>query len=88
VHTPETQGERKIESIRKKVKDNGLAYPIAVDNQSKTWQAWSNQYWPSTYLIDKKGNVRYRWDGELKWKEVNGEEVMRKKIEELLAEKE
>ncbi len=88
MHTPETQGERKIESIRKKAKDNGLAYPIAVDNQFKTWQAWSNQYWPSTYLIDKKGNVRYRWDGELKWKEVNGEEVMRKKIEELLAEKE
>ena len=77
-----------MDSVRKKVKSNGIKYPIAVDNDFKTWQAWGNQYWPSTYLIDKKGNVRYRWDGELNVKEIKGEETMRKKIEELLAEKE
>ena len=42
---------------------------------------------PSVYLIDKKGDVRYRWDGELDWKDAKGQDVMRKKIEELLAEK-
>jgi hypothetical protein len=31
--------------------------------------------------------VRYRWDGELNGKDVKGEQIMRKKIEELLAEK-
>ncbi len=61
-----------------------MAYPIAIDNGSKTWAAWDNHYWPSVYLVDKKGVVRYRWDGELNAK---GEEVMRKKFEELLAEK-
>ena len=60
---------------------------MAVDNDSKTWNAWDNRYWPSTYLIDKKGNVRYRWDGELNWNNIKGEEVMRKKIKELLAER-
>jgi hypothetical protein len=71
-----------------KVKDNKIPYPVAVDNDARTWHAWSNQYWPGTYLIDKKGQVRYRWYGELNWKEIKGEQAMRKKIEELLAEKE
>jgi len=65
-----------------------MKYAVAVDSEGKTWAAWSNQYWPSIYLIDKKGIVRYRWDGELNSNKVKGEEIMRKKIEELLAEKE
>jgi peroxiredoxin len=87
VHTPETQGERNVENIRKKAKENGLEYPIAVDNNSSNWKAWGNRWWPSTYLIDKKGNVRYRWDGELNYKGIKGEDIMRQKVEELLAEK-
>ena len=64
-----------------------MKYPVAVDGSTKTWRVWENQYWPSVYLIDKKGDVRYRWDGELNWKEIKGEKIMRQKIEELLAEK-
>jgi len=88
VHTPETEGEKNIEAVRKKVKENGIKYPVAVDSTGKTWAAWGNRYWPSIYLIDKKGNVRYRWDGELNWNKTKGEEIMRKNIEELLTEKE
>lgn len=87
VHTPETEGEAKVEQVKKKVKEIGFAFPIAVDNDQKNWQAWGNRWWPSVYLIDKKGDVRYRWDGELNYRGVKGEEGMRKKIEELLAEK-
>lgn len=88
IHTPETAGEHKVESVRQKVKDNHMEYPVLVDNDHKNWDAWGNRYWPSTYIIDKKGTVRYRWDGELNWKEVKGEAIMRKKIEGFLAEKE
>ena len=63
-------------------------YPVAVDTAAKTWQAWGNRYWPSVYLIDKKGFVRYRWDGELNWQTTKGEPVLRQKIEALLAEAE
>jgi len=87
VHTPETAEEAKLERVLQKVKANGMEYPIAVDGSSQTWKAWGNRYWPGVYLIDKQGNVRYRWDGELNWKDTKGEEIMRKKIEELLAEK-
>jgi hypothetical protein len=45
-----------------------------------------NHWWPSIYLIDKKGIVRYRWDGELNWKGAGGKAIMEKKIAELLAE--
>jgi hypothetical protein len=69
------------------MKDNKLTFPVAVDNDWKNWKAWGNNYWPTVYLIDKKGDVRYRWDGELDWKGAKGQEVMQKKIEELLAEK-
>jgi hypothetical protein len=64
-----------------------MKYAIAVDSQGKTWSAWGNRWWPSIYLIDKTGNVRYRWDGELNSNKVKGEEIMRERIKELLAEK-
>jgi hypothetical protein len=65
-----------------------MEYPIAVDTKGKTWQAWANQYWPAVYLVDKKGQVRYRWYGELNFDKSKGEEIMRRHIEELLSEKE
>jgi len=76
-----------VDRVRDKVKHHELKYPIAIDNAGKTWNAWGNRWWPSTYLIDKEGIVRYRWDGELNFKEVKGEKMMRERIEQLLAEK-
>ena len=65
VHTPEFDGEKVVDKIKAKVKDNKIEYPIAIDNGRKTWQAWENQFWPAVYLIDKRGDVRFRWYGEL-----------------------
>ena len=84
VHTPETKDEADLDNVRKKVEGNGMKYPIAVDNSQRMWRAYSNQWWPAVYLIDKQGLLRYRWDGELKWKGAKGDEIMREKIEELL----
>ena len=86
VHTPETERERNIENVRKSAEKNGLKYPIVFDKDGRTWKAWNNRWWPSTYLIDKQGFVRYRWDGEFNWKNAKGDAIMRKKIEQLLAE--
>ncbi len=86
IHTPEFDMEMSLDRIKKKVKDNELKFPIAIDNQGKTWAAWENRWWPSVYLIDKKGVVRYGWAGELNSKNVQGERAMRTKIEELLRE--
>ncbi|HEV3255262.1 MAG TPA: redoxin domain-containing protein [Gemmataceae bacterium] len=87
IHTPETRAETVVARVRQKVKAHRLTYAIAVDGAAKIWNAWGNSFWPTTYLIDKKGYVRYRWDGELNWNKGRGEKIMRAKLEELLAEK-
>ena len=85
IHTPESQGERNVEAIRQKMKDNGLKFPVAVDNEKRNWKAWANNIWPAVYLIDKKGYVRHWWYGELNWAGAQGEKYMRAQIEALLA---
>lgn len=47
-----------------------LKYPIALDNDFSTWNAFENQYWPASYLIDKEGNVRRVHAGEGEYKET------------------
>ena len=42
----------------------GVAYPIAIDNDRLTWNAYNQRYWPTRYLIDKQGNIRYTHIGE------------------------
>jgi thiol-disulfide isomerase/thioredoxin len=86
IHTPETQEERNLEKVRLKASENGLAWPILVDNSQANWNAWANRVWPSVYLIDKRGNIRSWWYGELNWKKTPGEDIMRGHIDKLLAE--
>jgi peroxiredoxin len=84
IHTPEFDAEKDVERIKAKAEKNRLTFAIAVDNKQANWKAWQNQYWPCVYLVDKTGNVRYRWAGELGddgFKKVSGI------IDELLAEK-
>lgn len=87
MHTPEGEGERKLDSVRAKVKEAEFTFPVLVDNERQNWNAWGNGIWPSVYLIDKRGYLRYWWYGELNWQGTEGEKIMRQKIEELLAEK-
>ncbi len=86
IHRPETQRERVVDDVRRKAVEAGIAYPIAVDNNSANWDAWANRVWPSVYLIDKRGFVRYWWYGEMNWQGVEGEKWMRSRIRQLLAE--
>jgi hypothetical protein len=46
------------------VRQNGLEYPVAQDNDFATWTAYGNQFWPAKYLIDARGRVRYTHFGE------------------------
>ena len=84
IHTPEFAGEADVERVRARAEQHGLKFPIAVDNNGLNWKNWNNRFWPSVYLIDKNGRVRYRWEGEL---DSPGERLMRQRIDELLAEK-
>jgi hypothetical protein len=86
LHTPETQAERSIDGLGRQVAARKITYPVAADSKSANWTAWANHLWPSVYLIDRQGYVRYWWYGELNWQGAEGEALMRKRIEQLLSE--
>ncbi len=46
------------------VGDLGITYPVALDPDFATWDAFGNRYWPATYLIDRDGHVRDLHIGE------------------------
>ncbi|MBI2804513.1 MAG: redoxin domain-containing protein [Planctomycetes bacterium] len=86
IHTPETEGEKNVKALQKRLKDAGLTFPVAVDNKTTMWRRYNNSYWPSVYLINKQGLARWGWAGELGWKGARGEVHMRAKIVALLKE--
>ncbi len=64
VHTPEFAFEHVVSNITQAAAQLGVAYPIAVDNNYGTWNAYQNSYWPAEYLIDATGTVRHVDFGE------------------------
>jgi cytochrome c biogenesis protein CcdA/thiol-disulfide isomerase/thioredoxin len=64
VHTPEFAFEHVVSNVRAQAAALGVRYPVAVDDNYSTWNAYSNQYWPADYLIDAQGNVRSVHFGE------------------------
>lgn len=86
IHTPETKTEEDNRLLESSLQKNGLKFPVAVDKQKAMWKAWYNGIWPSVYIIDKQGRLRYWWYGELDWQGAGNQKVARQQIEKLLAE--
>jgi cytochrome c biogenesis protein CcdA/thiol-disulfide isomerase/thioredoxin len=70
IHAPEFSFEKNKTNVEKFVKENSINYPIGLDNDFKTWNAYENQFWPAHYLIDKDGVVRRTHFGEGKYDET------------------
>lgn len=64
VHTPEFTFEKLEKNVAMAIKEHGLTYPVAQDNDFGTWSAFANRYWPAKYLIDANGVIRYEHFGE------------------------
>jgi cytochrome c biogenesis protein CcdA/thiol-disulfide isomerase/thioredoxin len=80
VHTPEFAFEREPDNVRRAVRDHGIEYPVALDPDYGTWQAWLNRYWPAKYFVDRRGHVRYAHFGEGDYEE--SERVIRRLLAE------
>ena len=63
-HTPEFAFEKDLDNVRRAVKELQIDYPVAVDNDYAIWRGFENQYWPASYFIDAKGELRDRQFGE------------------------
>jgi cytochrome c biogenesis protein CcdA/thiol-disulfide isomerase/thioredoxin len=64
VHTPEFAFEHVLANVRKATRELSVTWPVALDNNYVTWNAYSNQYWPAEYLVDRRGHVRRAHFGE------------------------
>ena len=79
-HYPEFKHEEDLENLKQAITRLDVPYPVAQDNEGVTWRAYRNRYWPSLYLIDKQGHIRYHHIGEGRYTETEAA------IEALLAE--
>jgi thiol-disulfide isomerase/thioredoxin len=64
VHSPEFAFERSVQNVERAMREYGLRYPVGLDNDFVAWNAYGNQYWPTMYLIDRAGQIRYTQIGE------------------------
>jgi thiol-disulfide isomerase/thioredoxin len=64
VHTPEFSFARDGNQVKSAVGRLGISWPVVLDNDQMIWQAYANRSWPSIYLIDAKGYLRYKHAGE------------------------
>ena len=64
VHTPESDLERSESDLRREVAALGVKYPVVTDNDYSTWKAYGVEAWPTLFLLDKQGRVRWTHVGE------------------------
>lgn len=64
VHTPEFAHEKVLANVQEAAKEQGVTWPVALDQEFKTWRSYDNHYWPALYLIDVEGRLRYKHFGE------------------------
>jgi len=81
VHSPEFQFEKNYTNVKDAVRRFGITYPVVLDSEHGTWNAYGNNYWPRYYLIDSQGYIRYDHIGEGDYDQIE------KSIRSLLAER-
>jgi thiol-disulfide isomerase/thioredoxin len=64
VHTPEFTFAQYESNVERGIREFGLTYPIVVDSNREIWKSFANRYWPTKYLLDKDGYLRYGHFGE------------------------
>jgi thiol-disulfide isomerase/thioredoxin len=79
-HFPEFSFEEDLTNLQAAIAENEIKYAVTQDNDGATWQAYNNHYWPTLYLIDKNGHIRYVHIGEGRYQETEAA------IQSLLAE--
>lgn len=64
VHSPEFDYEHDLHNVNDAIARLNVPYPVAIDNDFATWQAYRNRYWPALYFVDKAGRIRHVHIGE------------------------
>lgn len=70
VHCPEFDNERNFENVKESVSELGIKYPVLTDNEFSIWKKYDVHAWPTIFILDKKGVIRYKKVGEGKYNEM------------------
>ncbi len=80
VHSPEFKHEYDVEKVKAYIQEHRIPYAVPIDNEFRNWREYRNRYWPTLYVIDKKGTIQYTKIGE------GGYEETEQTIQRLLAD--
>ena len=80
VHTPRTDYERNVSNVREAIARMGVRYPVVVDNTQKIWEDYRCDLWPTQFVIDAGGTIRYFHGGVGRYEEL--ETVVQKLLNE------
>lgn len=85
-HTPEFESDKPATTVAAMLERDSVTWPVFQDNQSRTWNAYNNRFWPSFYLVDRQGRIRATHAGEMSTTFPNNIKPFEEKIKALLAE--
>lgn len=64
VHSPELPFEHDLGNVKQAIHDQDIPYPVAIDNDMRIWKAFSVRAWPTWYVLDQQGQIRFSHVGE------------------------
>ncbi len=71
IHTPESDEEKIRENVERRAKQLGVTFPVVLDNDFAIWRALGNRFWPSIYIVDRQGRIRFHHDGEGRYDDID-----------------
>ena len=86
IQTPETAAEAEPARVTADAHQQGFEFPVLIDLEKKNWDAWGNTMWPTIYVVDKRGYIRYWWMGELQWQGARGDKYIERLVDKLRLE--
>ncbi|MBI4790909.1 MAG: redoxin domain-containing protein [Chloroflexi bacterium] len=72
VHTPEFTYEHDLANVKQAIQDQRIEYPVTLDNDFKIWNAYRVYAWPTWFILDKQGAIRFTHVGEGAYAESEG----------------
>ncbi|MBI5302166.1 MAG: redoxin domain-containing protein [Chloroflexi bacterium] len=64
VHSPEFGYEQDVANVQRAINELNIPYAVALDNDFSIWKAYKVWAWPSMYILDKRGAIRFTHVGE------------------------
>ena len=55
------------DQVERFLEETPVSFPIVLDTEGKLAKAWKAFVFPTSYLVDKKGRIRFSLNGTLEW---------------------